>query len=524
MFSSVYSGGLHGIDGYRIQVEADVSDGLPGFSMVGYLASEVKEAEQRVKAALKNAGFRLEAKKVTVNLSPANIRKAGTAYDLPVAVAILAAYGRLDVSGFRDGAFMGELGLDGRCKPIRGVLPLVLAMKEAGMRRCFLPAANVREGLAVEGIDIVRVEDLRQLADLLLHPEEIVCVSRDSLSQETPASGYEVDFSEIHGQQMVRRATEVAVAGQHNILYIGPPGSGKSMAARRIPTIMPSLSREEQMEITKIYSVCGMLPAGSALIATRPFRSPHHTISPQAMTGGGRIPRPGEISLASRGVLFLDELPEFQKSTLEILRQPMEERRVSISRIHGAAEFPAQFMLAAALNPCPCGYYPDERCSCTEGQIRHYLGKVSRPLLDRIDVCVEAELVSYADLQESGQGESSSQIRVRVERAREIQRLRFRGMPIFFNAQMGTQDIRKFCRLTLEDDALMQRIFQHMRLSARGCHRILRVARTIADLDGAEQIGRQHLCEAVSYRSLEEKYWGRSRADGRSYGPSGTLF
>lgn len=524
MFSSVYSGGLHGIDGYRIQVEADVSDGLPGFSMVGYLASEVKEAEQRVKAAIKNAGFHLEAKKVTVNLSPANVRKAGTAYDLPVAVAILAAYGRLDASAFRDGAFMGELGLDGRCKPIRGVLSLVLAMKEAGLRRCFLPAANVREGLAVEGIDIVRVEDLRQLAELLAHPETLACVSRDSLQREEATFGYEVDFSEIHGQQMVRRATEVAVAGQHNILYMGPPGSGKSMVARRIPTIMPSLSKEEQMEITKIYSVCGMLPAGSALVSTRPFRSPHHTISPQAMTGGGRVPRPGEISLASRGVLFLDELPEFQKSTLEILRQPMEERKVTISRVHGAAEFPAQFMLAVALNPCPCGYYPDERCNCTEGQIRHYLGRISRPLLDRIDVCVEAELVSYADLQKAEPGESSARIRVRVERAREIQRRRFRGRNIFFNSQMGAQDIRQFCRLASEDDVLMQRIFHQMQLSARGCHRILRVARTIADLDGAEQIGRLHLCEAVSYRSLEEKYWGRSRNDGSMYGSSGTLF
>lgn len=511
MFSSVNSGGLHGIDGYRIQVEADVSDGLPVFHMVGYLASEVKEAEQRVKTALRNSGFHLEARKVTINLSPANIRKQGTAYDLPVAVAILAAYGELDISGVRDGAFMGELGLDGRCKPIRGILPLVLAMKQAGIRRCFLPAANVCEGLAVEGIEIMKVDHLSQLVQMLSDPQKMIGESRRDMQHGSSTTGYNVDFSEIHGQRMPRRATEVAVAGQHNILYIGPPGSGKSMIARRIPTIMPSLSREEQLEISKVYSVCGMLPAGNALIHTRPFRAPHHTISPQALTGGGRIPRPGEISLASRGVLFLDELPEFQKCTLEILRQPMEEHQITISRLYGSVEFPAQFMLAAAMNPCPCGYYPDyDRCSCSEWQIRHYLGKISRPLLDRIDVCVESEPVAYEDLKRTDQNESSSQIRCRVERAREIQRARFLGRQIFFNAQMSAQDIRLFCVLSPEDDLLMQQIFRQMRLSARGCHRILRVARTIADLDGSDQIGRAHLCEAVSYRSLEEKYWGRS--------------
>lgn len=453
MFSSVYSGGLTGIEGYQIQVEADVSDGLPAFHMVGYLASEVKEAEQRVRTALKNSGFYLDARKVTVNLSPANVRKEGTAYDLPVAVAILAAYGLIHAEVFRDCAFLGELGLDGRCKPVCGVLPLVIAMRDAGIRRCFLPAANVTEGLAVDHMGIVKVENLRQLVHMLVKPESIQEESRRNFDDIKAEISYDVDFAEINGQGLLRRATEIAVAGQHNILYIGPPGSGKSMIARRIPTIMPELSKEEQLEISKIYSICGMLPADHALLRSRPFRAPHHTISPQALAGGGKVPKPGEISLASRGVLFLDELPEFQKGTLEILRQPLEEHRIQISRLHGSCEFPAQFMMAAAMNPCPCGYYPNQNlCSCNEWQIRRYLGGISRALLDRIDVCVEAEPVSYQELQNVQDNETSEQIRGRVERVREIQKMRFAGRSIYFNAQMSGNDIHEFCRLQPDDD------------------------------------------------------------------------
>ncbi len=515
MFSSVYSGGLLGIDGYRIEVEADVSDGLPAFYMVGYLSSEVREAEQRVRSALKNSGFRLEAKKITVNLSPAHIRKEGTAYDLPVAVAILAAYGVVDMSSFRESAFLGELGLDGVCKPVRGILPLVLSLRHAGIQRCFLPDDNAAEGLAVEGMQIVRVAHLKALIEMLTGEGRIQAESGTHSSVFSNCEHYPVDFSEVNGQQLLRRATEIAVAGQHNILYIGPPGSGKSMIARRIPTIMPSLSREEQLEISKIYSICGMLPADTALLHTRPFRAPHHTISPQALAGGGKVPKPGEISLASRGVLFLDELPEFQKGTLEILRQPLEEHRITVARLHGSCEFPAHFMLAAAMNPCPCGYYPDENlCNCSEWQIQRYLGKISRPLLDRIDVCVEAEPVTYQELQGEGKNESSAEIRLRVEAAHEIQKRRFAGHSIFFNAEMTGRDIREFCQLLPEDDAFLQRAFRQMNLSARGCHRVLRVARTIADLNMEGQIQRKHLCEAVSYRSLEGKYWGRRDGDG----------
>lgn len=512
MFSKVYSAGLQGIDGFLVQVEADVGNGLPGFHMVGYLASEVREAEERVRTSLKNSGFLLSPKKIIVNLSPADIRKDGTAFDLPVAVAVLASYGVINAETLRDQAFVGELGLNGQVKPVRGVLSMVSALREADRKRCFLPKENVTEGMAVGGIDIVGIEHLTQMTDFLTSERE---PGRQWQPCNIPAkeelSPYSVDFSEINGQQLVRRATEIAVAGRHNILYLGPPGSGKSMVAQRIPTIMPSLSQEEQLEISKIYSVCGMLPPGKALLDRRPFRSPHHTISPQAMAGGGRYPKPGEISLASRGVLFLDEFPEFRREALEILRQPLEERKVTISRVNGSCTFPANVLVAAAMNPCPCGFYPDRsRCSCNEEQVRRYLGRISRPLLERMDICVETSPVSYRDLRGGEKGnEPSSLIRERVERAGEIQRRRFAGSGIFFNSEMGNRQVEAYCLLGEKEDELLHKAFQEKRLSARGCHKILKVARTIADLEGEDQIGMNHLCEAISYRDLEEKYWGK---------------
>lgn len=513
VFGKVYSGGLQGIEGYVVQVEADVSDGLPGFHMVGYLSSEVREAEERVRTAIKNSGFRLPAKKVTVNLSPANVRKEGTACDLSVAVAVLVAHGIVPPEALRGSAFLGELGLDGSVKPVRGVLSMVMAMEEAGIVRCFLPEENVGEGLAVEAVEIVRLCSLKELVGLLNNERHI---PRERLyGQEEKNTEYMVDFSEVNGQKLIRRATEVAVAGRHNILYIGPPGSGKSMIAQRIPTIMPELSREEQLEVSKVYSICGMLPEGRALLTSRPFRSPHHTISIQALTGGGRVPRPGEISLASTGVLFLDELSEFQKRTLETLRQPLEEQKITVSRARGSFDFPAQFMLAAATNPCPCGFYPDRsRCSCTDMQVRRYLGKISRPLLDRIDICVEAAPISYQDIRQDGENESSAVIRGRIEQARLIQQARFQeegsqNEGSYFNSRMKNREIRKYCQLKPEDEAFFQEVFTRMRMSARGCHKILKVARTIADLAGEDRIRREHLSEAVSYRSLEEKYWGK---------------
>ncbi len=509
MFSKVYSAGLQGIDGYPVQVEADVGNGLPGFHMVGYLASEVREAEDRVRTALKNSGFSMPPRKVTVNLSPADIRKDGTAFDLPVAVAVLTAYGIGESSAWKSSAFVGELGLDGQIKPVKGILSLVSALRDRGWKRCFLPKANVSEGLAVGRIEIVGVGHLKQMIDYLGNPEKIqIEECLDGRRTEVAEGNYPMDFSEVNGQRLVRRATEVAVAGRHNILYLGSPGSGKSMMAQRIPTIMPSLSREEQLEISEIYSICGMLPQGGALLDKRPFRSPHHTISPQAMAGGGRYPKPGEISLASRGVLFLDEFPEFRREALEVLRQPLEERKVTISRMNGSCTFPANVLLAAAMNPCPCGFYPDRsRCSCNREQIRRYLGKISRPLLERIDICVETAPVSYEDIRGKEENESSAVIRERVERAREVQRRRFAGSGIFFNSEMGNRQVEQYCLLGKTEEELLRRAFQKKRLSVRGYHKILKVARTIADLDGEERINKTHLCEAIGYRDLEEKYW-----------------
>lgn len=508
MFSKVYSGGLRGIDGYCVQVEADVSDGLPGFYMVGSLASEVKEAEERVRTAMRNAGFHLSAKKITVNLSPADVRKEGTACDLPVAIAVLAGHGIIMPPGLKQTGFLGELGLDGTIKPVRGVLSMILAMAQSGLKRCFVAEENVAEGVAADCMEIVRIRTLQEAVLLLNEPDRIAPEKKDETvyAEQTDT----VDFCEVNGQKLMRRATEVAVAGGHNLLYIGPPGSGKSMMARRIPTIMPKLSREEQLEVSKVYSICGMLPKGHALVGTRPYRAPHHTISAQALTGGGRWPRPGELSLASRGVLFLDELAEFEKRTLEILRQPLEEHQVTVSRVNGSFTFPAHVMLVAALNPCPCGYYPDRsKCNCTRQQIRRYLGRISRPLLDRMDICVEAAPVTYQDIRAEEENETSAQMQTRIAAAREIQKLRYAGSGIYTNSEMGIRQIRRFCSLKKDDEAFLQQIFFRLGLSARGCHKILKVARTLADLEGKEQIERNHLMEAAGYRDLQERYWGK---------------
>lgn len=511
MFSKVYSGGLRGIDGYCVQVEADVSDGLPGFYMVGSLASEVKEAEERVRTAMRNAGFHLSAKKITVNLSPADVRKEGTACDLPVAIAVLAGHGIIMPPGLKQTGFLGELGLDGTIKPVRGVLSMILAMAESGLTRCFVAEENVAEGVAADCMEIIRIRTLQEAVLLLNEPDRIVAEKKNETVYVEQTDT--VDFCEVNGQKLMRRATEVAVAGGHNLLYIGPPGSGKSMMARRIPTIMPKLSREEQLEVSKVYSICGMLPKGHALVGTRPYRAPHHTISAQALTGGGRWPRPGELSLASRGVLFLDELAEFEKRTLEILRQPLEEHQITVSRVNGSFTFPAHVMLVAALNPCPCGYYPDRsKCNCTRQQIRRYLGRISRPLLDRIDICVEAAPVTYRDIRAEEENETSAQIQARIAAAREIQKLRYAGSGIYTNSEMGIRQIRRFCSLKKDDEAFLQQIFSRLGLSARGCHKILKVARTLADLEGKEQIERNHLMEAAGYRDLQERYWGKENA------------
>lgn len=509
MFSKVNSAGILGVKGYLITVEVDVSDGLPGYSMVGYLASEVKEAQDRVRTALKNSGYRLQSKKVTVNLSPADIRKEGTAFDLPIAIAVLSSYGIVNIDSLSDAAIVGELGLDGSIKPIYGTLSIVSAVKERGCRRCFLPKENVREGIVVQGIDIIGVGSIRELVSMVLCPTFIRPVNYNSEEQADESDSYHKDYSDVNGQLLMKRATEISVAGMHNILYIGPAGTGKTMIAQRIPTIMPSLSREENIEISKIYSISGLLSPDKPLLTKRPFRSPHHTISPQALAGGGRIPRPGEISLASGGVLFLDEFPEFHKSTLEILRQPLEEHKIIISRVYGTIEYPAEIMVAAAMNPCCCGFYPDRsRCNCTQAQVKRYLGRISKPLLDRIDICVEALPITYDEMHQQSNNESSYEIRKRIEKARDIQKIRYSDHGILFNSRMNGQEIKEFCGLHKKEEEFLKKVFDNMGLSARAYGKILKVARTIADLSGEDQIKKEHLAEAIGFRCLEKKYWG----------------
>lgn len=509
LFSKVLSAGIGGVDAYPVRVEADVSEGLPQFLMVGYLASEVKEAGDRVRTALRNAGCPLPARRITVNLAPASVRKAGSRFDLAVAAAVLASMQKIPAESLGGLMIAGELSLSGQVLGIPGVLALAEAARAAGVKRCIVPSVNAREGALIQEVEVVGVSDLTELIELLRHPEKGVrtSVSPDSLLGRSEGNEAE-DFSQIHGQKMVRRAAEVAAAGMHNFLMIGPPGSGKTMIARRIPGILPPLKLEESLKITKIYSVAGLLPPGEALITKRPFRAPHHTTTAEALAGGGRLPIPGEISLSSGGILFLDELPEFRRSALEILRQPLEEHRVCISRTAGTYVFPADFMLVAAMNPCACGYYPDRsRCTCAPRETARYLGRLSQPLLDRIDICMQAPRLSYRELQGEGENESSASIRRRVEEAHRIQKERFREAPARFNSRMSVRDTERFCCLGQREKQLLKEAFDRFSLSARAYHRLLRVARTIADLEQEERVREGHILEALGYRPYERSEW-----------------
>ncbi len=500
---------LQGLEGFPISVEADVSDGLPGYIFVGYLASEVRESQDRVRTAIRNLGISLPPKKVTINLSPADLRKEGTGFDLAIAVAILQAYG-LTLPGVTDDTvFVGELGLDGKVKGIPGILALVSWARQYGYSKVFLPRENLREASVIEGIGLVGVECLAEVFLMLQGNKEIPRLE----SHERPElierfNCYDVDFSEVNGQTVLRRAAEVAAAGKHNLLMIGPAGSGKTMIARRMPTILPHLELEECIEISKIYSVCHLLSEQEPLIVNRPFRAPHHSISPQALAGGGSRPKPGEISLASGGILFLDEFPEMGVAALETLRQPLEERNITISRVYGTVCYPANAQLIAAMNPCKCGHFPNlERCSCSISQRKRYLSRISRPILDRIDICVEAAAVTYEEIIDQRQNESSESIRKRVEEARRIQTERFKGMSIRCNSEMSGKQVREFCSINNEESDFMKTIFEDMGLSARMYDKILKIARTTADLEGRETIEHKDLCEAVSYVRVRNKYW-----------------
>jgi magnesium chelatase family protein len=506
MLATVYSSSVIGIDAYIVEVEVDISRGLPSFSTVGLAEGAVRESKDRVKAALKNSGYHFPTDRITVNLAPADVKKEGSGFDLPIAIGILTATGLIPHSALTSYLIIGELSLDGSIRSIKGALSMAIMAKELGLKGIYLPSDNAMEAGVVEGIDVYPSNTLSQLVQSLNGMECIkaITVDRDHIADQRD---YDIDFSDVCGQENVKRALEIAAAGGHNLLMIGPPGAGKTMLAQRLSTIIPSLTFEESLETSKVYSVMGLMPKAQGLITARPFRAPHHTVSDAGLIGGGQTPKPGEVSLAHNGVLFLDEMPEFKKNVLEVLRQPMETGTVTISRANSTVTYPANFLLVGAMNPCPCGFFgdPKRECTCSYREIRRYRTRISGPLMDRIDIHVDVPSVPFKDLTGVNQGQCSSDIHQRVIAARKTQEKRLRKTKIHTNAMMNTRHIRRFCQIDEKSNALLETAMEKFGLSARALSRILKISRTIADLAGSQDIDQVHIAEAIQYRSLDRK-------------------